>query len=280
VLPCIVVPAGTPDDRRRTLQWLMAQNGWQWPLVAKPDVGQRGVAVRWIHSNAEADAYLSAVSGAVLFQVPHAGPYEAGLYYRRAPGEERGQLTSITDKRFPAVVGDGRSTLAMLIEAHPRHRLQSGLFGRRHAASLATVPRTGAVIALGRVGNHAQGTEFRDGRALWTPALEARIDTIARSVPGFHLGRFDVRYADREAFMAGRDLAIVELNGVTAEPTHIYDPDASLLAAWRTLCAHWTDAFRFGARNRSLGHRPATIGRLALLLLDHLRASTPALTSD
>jgi hypothetical protein len=38
-------------------------------------------------------------------------------------------------------------------------------------------------------------------------------------------------------FEARDDLAIVELNGATAESTNIYDPSRSLLAAYRTLFA-------------------------------------------
>ena len=119
-----------------------------------------------------------------------------------------------------------------------------------------------------------------NGGGVWMyPILLASIIAIAiiieRSIVLF--GRVRI---DREAFLAGRDLAIVELNGVTAEPTHIYDPDASLLVAWRTLCAHWSDAFRFGACNRRLGHRPTSMTRLARLVVAHLRAPAPALTSD
>ena len=37
------------------------------------------------------------------------------------------------------------------------------------------------------------------------PALERRVDEIARAVPGFFIGRFDVRYSDVERFKAGED---------------------------------------------------------------------------
>jgi hypothetical protein len=84
-------------------------------------------------------------------------------------------------------------------------------------------------------GHHAQGTLFRDEPHLWTPALERRIDEIAQSYPGFFVGRFDVRYSDADGLRAGRGLAIVELNGAMAESTDIYDPNRSLLGAYRRL---------------------------------------------
>lgn len=72
---------------------------------------------------------------------------------------------------------------------------------------------------------------FRDGSHLITPLLEARIDEISRCVPGFFVGRFDVRYQDVDRFKAGEDLCIVELNGATSESTDLYDPRHSLLQA-------------------------------------------------
>ncbi len=279
-LPFVAVGHGPVAARLAALRTGMASRALRWPLVAKPDVGQRGTAVRWVRSEADAQAYLESVAQRVLFQQAHEGPFEAGLYYVRAPGDARGRLTSITDKRFPSVVGDGTSSLADLVRSHPRHRCQEELFQRRHVDRLADVPAAGTVVLFGRVGNHAQGTEFRDGRALWTPALERRVDAIARAVPGFHIGRFDVRYASVEAFMAGDDLAIVELNGVTAEPTHIYDPDASVVSAWRALVAHWSTAFRFGAQHRARGHQPTPVRRLIGLIGAHLRSQPPAIVSD
>ena len=164
------------------------------------------------------------------------GPFEAGLFYIRFPDEARGRLFSITDKRFPVVTGDGRSTLDQLIVAHPRYRLQAAVFRQRHAAALERMPAAGARVALARAGNDCQGTEFLDGTWLKTPALEAAVDAIAQQIDGVHFGRFDVRYHNRDAFLAGEDFAIVELNGVTSEATHIYDPAGSgrLLSLTRT----------------------------------------------
>ncbi len=86
-----------------------------------------------------------------------------------------------------------------------------------------------------------------------TPALEEVIDRIARNFDGFFFGRFDIRVPSREDFMAGRNLKIVELNGVTSEATHIYDPKISLLDAYRVLFKQWRIAFEIGNLNRARG---------------------------
>ena len=265
VLPWLVIEPGAANLRNDALEAMRRAHGWAYPLVFKPDAGQRGTGVRWIRNAGDARRYLVEETGRVLVQVPHDGPYEAGLFYVRHPDEPQGRLFSVTDKRFPAVTGDGRSTLEALILAHPRARLQAGVFLQRHGALRECVPAAGQVVPLVRAGNHAQGTQFFDGRHLATPALEARIDAIAKAFDGFYFGRFDVRYADAADLMAGRGFAIVELNGVTSEATHIYDPAASLWRAWLTLMRQWSLAFVIGAANRRRGHRPATLGRLARL---------------
>lgn len=280
VMPWTVIEPDELDQRLRAVRLGMAERGWHFPLVAKPDVGERGTGVRWIHGDDDLRAYLSREHGRVLLQVVHDGPFEAGLFYIRFPQEPRGHLFSITDKRFPVVTGDGRSTLDQLIAAHSRYRLQAAVFRQRHAAALRRVPAAGERVPLARAGNHCQGTEFLDGNWLKTPALEAAIDTIARQIDGFYFGRFDVRYRDRAAFMAGEDFAIVELNGVTSEATHIYDPASSVFTAWRTLARQWSLAFAIGAANRSRGYRPVTLRRLLSLTRAYLQTRSPHAISD
>jgi membrane protein DedA with SNARE-associated domain len=279
VIPWFAVPPGAPEARLRTAVEGIAQAGWSWPVVMKPDVGERGVGVRWAQGPADLEAYLAREPGAVVLQQAHDGPFEVGLFYVRHPDASRGHLFSITDKRFPVVVGDGRATVTELIEQHARYRLQADVFLARQA-DVDRVPAAGEAVPLGRAGNHCQGTEFRDGRHLHTAALEAAVEAIARRIDGFYFGRFDVRYASREALARGEGFAIVELNGVTSEATHIYDPDASLVAAWRTLMTQWSLAFAIGAANRARGHRPVGVGRLARLLAGYWRRRPAHRLSD
>ena len=135
------------------------------------------------------------------------------------------------------------------------------------------MPAAGEAVRLARAGNHCQGTEFRDGRHLHTPALEAAVDAIARRIDGFYFGRFDVRYASPEALARGEGFAIVELNGVTSEATHVYDPDGSLARrvadADDAVVARLRDRRRQPRPRPSPGRRP----RLARLVAAYWRAA-------
>ena len=70
---------------------------------------------------------------------------------------------------------------------------------------------------------------------------------------------------------------IVELNGATAEATHIYDPDfgpvRGPLVAYRTLFAQWSLVFRVAAANRAAGARPLGTRELARRVLAFRRAA-------
>jgi membrane protein DedA with SNARE-associated domain len=268
------------EAREARLKAIMIRRGWSLPLVLKPDVGQRGSGVRLSRNDSDVHGYLAHLTDRIVVQPYHAGPYEAGIFYYRRPGAAHGRILAITDKHFPFVIGNGRSTLEELVWSHPRYRMQAKTFLARLSERRAQIPENGERVVLGMAGNHAQGTLFKDGRHLLTPALEARIDAIARHYDGFFIGRFDVRYADREAFLAGRDLAIVELNGATAECTNIYDPDRTLLAAYRALFLQWRLVFEIGAANRRAGRPVSSAAQLMRLLVAHWNEETPFAVSD
>ena len=228
------------------------------PLVAKPDQGQRGVGVRPIYSEEQLAGYLESFPKdcAICFQALVPGPHEAGIMYHRFPSEVRGRITSITLKEFPTVRGDGEKSLRELIEQHERARLMREVFFKRHEKQLDRILDQGEEIQLVFAGNHAQGCVFRDGMHILTPALAARIDEIARALPDFCFGRFDLRFGHLETLQQGEGFTIVEINGAAAESTHIWDPDGTLSDAYLTLFEQFRVLFRIGDMNRKSGHKP------------------------
>ncbi|HKP13550.1 MAG TPA: hypothetical protein VJZ91_15625, partial [Blastocatellia bacterium] len=80
---------------------------------------------------------------------------------------------------------------------------------------------------------------------------------------------FDVRLPSVEEFKRGRNFKVIELNGVTSEATHIYDPRNGLLDAYRVLFAQWRLAFEIGAANRERGTMPASVRTLVGLMSEY-----------
>jgi len=275
-----LVPSGDAQSRLALLREILRQRQWSYPIVLKPDAGQRGVGVKLIRDETAATSYLNASPEPLIAQPYHPGPYEAGVFYARRPSEARGRVFSITDKQFPAIIGDGVSSIESLIRGHPRYRMQAGVFLARLADRASQVLPAGERLVLAIAGNHCQGTVFRDGSHLWTPALESAIDGIAQEIPGFHFGRFDIRYSDPDAFRHGRDFFIIELNGALSESTDIYDPDGSLTHAYAVLRRQWSLLFEIGAANRRRGAQPSPLSEVLRDAVAYYRTRRVPLISD
>jgi hypothetical protein len=257
-----------PEGRIALAERAMAEADLRYPIICKPDVGERGDGVVVVRDRAALDGYLRSAEDTTVLQEYVAGE-EFGIFYWRMPDTDEGRIFSITAKRLPDVTGDGIRTLDMLILDDPRLVAQAPIFLRRFDAELDDVPAEGQLFPLGDRGNHCQGALFLDGIRHATPALTAAVDRLARRFEGFYVGRFDVRAPDAAALEAGRGLVVLELNGVTSEATHIYDPSLGVLNAWRTLFAQWRILFAVGRTNVDRGARPATLAEVVSALRTH-----------
>jgi hypothetical protein len=101
--------------------------------------------------------------------------------------------------------------------------------------------------------------------------LEVAIDQISRGFAGFWFGRYDIRTPDVAEFQRGRAFLIVELNGATAEATHIYDPTNRLWSAYRTLFTQWRTLWDIAAANAARGARTTSLTDLWRLWRHHAR---------
>lgn len=250
-----------PDEQwRRCRYWelLLNRNQVEYPFIFKPDVGQRGAGFKVIRVCREARAYLARVQAPVVMQRYIPGPHEIGIFYYRLPGTERGEIFGITEKAFPKIVGDGVHTFEQLLERDLRASVIAGTYEKRFPELKGVVLEAGREVRLVEAGNHCQGCIFRDGWHLYSEALRARIDAISQGVPGFYVGRYDIRYESEEQLRDGLGFRIIELNGAASEATNVYDARNSLMAAYRTLYRQWELVFRIGAMNRERGARTAS----------------------
>ncbi len=256
------LPAGLDTAERLGRMRAFAQReGLDWPLVLKPDAGQRGSGVLVAHTEDAARAYLDTTQDDLLVQ-EFAPGWEYGIFYARLPSEARGRILSITDKRLAHVVGDGKSSVERLILADPRAVAMARYYLAKNGPRLDDVPAAGVKVAIGDLGTHARGAIFLDGAALASPALLDTVDAFSRSYKGFYFGRYDVRVPSPEHLSRGAGLLVLELNGVSSESTSIYDRKHGVLHGWRTLTAQWTLAFEVGAQNRDRGVRVAGLGEV------------------
>lgn len=235
-----------------------------YPFILKPDVGQRGFGVRVIRDKTDLDYYLAHADFAVIVQEFCPWRPEAGIFYYRIPGQETGALFSLTDKRFPDIVGDGATKVGDLILRDPRARIIAPTYFERLRSQLDRVLMAKEVMPLATCGNHCQGTIFLNGNSMMTAELLRAVESVAKEIPGFYFGRFDVRYLSPEDLVLGRNFKIVEVNGAGSEATHIWDARTRLLDAYATLFKQWDLLYFIGreVRRLKLPHQPVSIRRL------------------
>lgn len=211
---------------------------FSWPLVAKPDVGERGDHVAIVRDLNELKNYARNLKRPFIVQEYLASNCEAGVMVVRLPDTNQVLVTSIVTKGFLQVTGDGKNTVETLALALPRARFQwprlkaLGVDGTR-------IPKRDEVVLLEPIGNHKRGTTFIGGQHLRNAAVQATVEKIVSDIPGFYFGRFDLKAPSLEAFTRGEGWKIMELNGAFSEPGHIYDPQEKLWRAWRDLVYHW-----------------------------------------
>ena len=267
-------------SRIANLERILQHTGWRFPVVIKPDVGQRGSGVKKVDDIASAKVCVRPDGFRLIVQEYCPGPGEAGVFYYRYPDEEKGRIFAITHKEFPFLVGDGVRSVGDLIDNDERARLMSQVYRKRFEARLEDVLPAGERLRLVEAGNHAQGCIFRDGMWLYSEVLEAKIDEISRGLDGFFVGRYDIRYESVEKLRERGEFSIVELNGASAEATSIYDPTNSLISAYRTLFRQWEIVFRIGALNRDRGINPLPMWTLWRLWRDYQTQARGHLLAD
>ncbi|HEY5216488.1 MAG TPA: hypothetical protein VIJ17_06300 [Pseudolabrys sp.] len=247
----------------------LAENGLDFPLIAKPNIGWHGHGVRRIDDSAQLDSYIAHFpeSSTLMLQryVPHAG--EAAVLYARLPGEARGRILSLTFRYFPHVLGNGRMTVRQLIRGDERAQWKSALhlgIDPTHRGidpiDLDRVPAHGEVVRIALINNQRAGALYRDGRSHITAALETRFDAIACSMTEFHYGRFDLRFETVEGLMRGEDFSIVEINGIGGEAIDCWDPRLGVGEVYRRLAEQQRLLFMIGQRNRARGFQPTKFG--------------------
>ncbi len=243
------------------------------PIVAKPDVGRRGNGVRPVEDIDQLARYIALYPRGhrVVLQKRILYEHEAGVFYVRLPGEAEGEILSLTLKHFPEVVGDGRSTIKALILRDRRAGRVPNLYLPRLKKHLDRVLRDGERFSLVFTGNHCKGAIFEDGRDCITEPLRNRFDRISQEMPGFHFGRFDIRFRSLEDLRRAEAFSIVEVNGAGSEATHIWDRRTKLTEAYGALCQQIRIAFEIGAVYRGQGLKPMTSVALLRLFLAERR---------
>lgn len=245
----MLIASSTPSD---ALIQKLKEDGFSFPLIFKPDLGERGWMVKKINSENDVQRYVERAKWDFIVQDYVNLPLEFSVFYARHPEEENGKVTSITKKEMLTVTGNGKNTLQELILNKDRAKLQWNILKQTYASQLNSVPVAGEEIELVSIGNHCLGTTFLDQNHLISEKLSASFDRISKQVDGFYFGRYDLR-ADSLEDLENGNIMVMELNGCGAEPSHIYQPGASFFKAVNYLFIHWRTIYNISLANHKRG---------------------------
>jgi len=199
--------------------------GLAWPMVLKPDQGERGRDVYRLSCDRDLQQKLSLIPpGEYLLQEFLELPFEFGVFVSKSTQTDRFEVLSLTWKVPLGVMGDGVSTVTQLLAVHARAQRFPQLLATFSATLLQTVPPAGEWQALHFSGNHCCGAAFIDANALINADLHQSMHQLLKDNTGFRFGRLDVLVADPQALWEPTAIKVIEINGANAEPAHIYDP--------------------------------------------------------
>lgn len=258
----------TALNQERFQDWLSFHR-LSFPLVAKPDVGERGDNIRILNNFEDVVLYKRELARPFLLQEYLDSSFEVGVMVIRDPVSDKVTVTSVVSKVFLNVTGDGKSTLEELVMMQPRARFQWKRLSPGMNAKL--IPAPGECIILEKIGNHKRGTTFINSNHLITPEVQKVFSDIVKSINGFYIGRFDLKTPDEKSFSSGAGIKIMELNGAFSEPGHIYDPEGKLIAAWRDLVVNWWALASISGANQARGHQATSFMNFARLYYDYKR---------
>lgn len=240
-----LIPASSETKKGDILSFIN-ELGLQFPIVIKPDIGERGRGVHIVKNVEELENLIPDLAIDHIVQEYIEGE-EYGIFYYRFPREEHGHILSITRKKYLSLIGDGEHTLEELILKDNRAVCMAKIHFDHHIDELYTIPEKGKKIPLVELGTHARGAIFYDGADLLTENLRKQIDTISKSFEGFYFGRYDLKVPDEKSLKAGKNIKVIEVNGVTSESTNIYDPAHSFFFGVKTLIKQWGLVYQIGS---------------------------------
>ena len=243
----------------------MDRVGVNFPVVLKPDVGERGRGVLIARDEASLSSYFDSAEGRVLAQAFVIGE-EYGLFYIRQPDAETGEVFSLARKVPRTVEGNGVDSLERLILEDPICLPMAKTLLELNRGRLEEIPGPGDRVPVTEIGTHSLGCRFMVGEDLRTREIEEAVDRLSQG-GGLDFGRYDVKAEDEAALMRG-EFKVIEFNGLTGEAAHMYDPRYGVRAGLRILRAQWEHAFVLGAGHRAAGRRPLSWAALWQLVRD------------
>ncbi len=223
---------------QKPLNSLFYQEYFNFPFIVKPDIGERGKDVHLVRNIEHWENIFPNLNSPFILQKYAPSKIELGVLYYRYPSG-KSNISSIVIKEFLSVKGDGINTLKKLVESNFRANKRKIYFENKFKKLWLSIIPDQEIVLLEEIGNHSRGTVFKNGNYLINQKLINVFDQIVSKDTNFYYGRFDLKVDSIEDMYEGKGIQIFELNGVNSEPGHIYDPENTLIKAYKDVFKHY-----------------------------------------
>ncbi len=229
---------------------------FKYPLIIKPDQGERGKRLCKIDDKSRLNDILILYDEDILIQEFNSFPLEFSVFVVYDPDLCKHKILSLTEKKFFKVSGDGYSNFSILIKSSHR-----GIYAYKNLLELSGIkeeyiPAKGEEILVHQIGNHNKGTEFIDAGLKISPAMQERFAMFLKDCRVFEYGRFDVKTKSLKDLETFEKICFIEFNGLAAEPTVVYDSRTGYFKALKTFVNHWKSMEKISKYNKLKGVKP------------------------
>jgi hypothetical protein len=228
--------------------------GIDFPLIAKPLNEQRGKNVSIISEEKELQFYFRKIGKDFVIQEFITYPLELAILFSRMPNEPKGLVSSITKKEFLRVKGNGKDNIETILRKNPRAEMIWDDLQKNTKTDWKKIPNKGEYQVIEKIGNHCRGTVFRNATKIDKTKTAEVMDNILKEFEGFNYGRFDLKVKSIADLYEGKNIKVLELNGVNADAAHIFDPKYKLLKAYKDVAWHWKRLSDIAQYNSNLGY--------------------------
>lgn len=239
---------GNPSSLTNVIGLLNSSN-IDFPLICKPNSGERGNRVEVIHNESQLNAYLEHSKMPVIVQEYIEWEEEYGITFFKHPVTNEIEITSIGQKEFLHVIGNGKDDVYSLLNQSFRGRIYKDQIDQKYFEKSKFIPQKGSFFIVEPIGNHCRGTKFINRNDLiGSGNIHEKVKKVVEPLDEFHFGRIDLKTASESDLVSSDNpFKVFEINAVHAEPAHIYDPNTSLISAYRDLYKQWDKIFHYGS---------------------------------
>lgn len=208
----------------------------QYPLMAKPDIGEGGFKVKRLDNVYDLIDYHWRNKMDYLIQSYCDYKHELTvLCYRK---ENIFIVSSIVERIPFSVTGDGVSSIEKLIKQSDKGFFNQKKIRLLYGSLLNKIPHKGDKVEAGGIGNWDYGAHYLERPELITPEVQKQLTKIMNEVAIFNYARIDFKCKSYMDIVNG-DIKILEINGVKGEPVQIYDARYNLWQAYKIIFRHW-----------------------------------------